>query len=152
MFELPVIQPDEKLLITKSLGAPRRSGRDSDGKFDAACDNRDDLRAEEDQDISDVDFCRECGECCRHSGAPPFAPGEELWDHLPDDLRQDAIAARSRRNFDIPCAWFDQSTNQCRHYEFRPVACREFQVHSPICLSTRAMADIDSCDVAPEND
>jgi uncharacterized protein len=36
-----------------------------------------------------------------------------------------------------PCLWFDPATARCRHYRFRPDACREFEINSPSCVACR---------------
>lgn len=37
----------------------------------------------------------------------------------------------------IACVWLDPATLRCRHYEFRPQACRDFEVGSLLCRLSR---------------
>jgi len=37
----------------------------------------------------------------------------------------------------LPCVWLDQNSNRCLHYEFRPRACRDFQINSDLCRLSR---------------
>jgi Fe-S-cluster containining protein len=37
----------------------------------------------------------------------------------------------------LPCVWLDLSTLRCRHYEFRPQACRDFEIGSTLCRLSR---------------
>jgi uncharacterized protein len=108
--------------------------------------------------------CEGCGACCRHIGTPPgFAaffpsPGHlipEEWKQWPDygyflaapeSARQqlaDYYAAvdrgevTDRSAYDCPCLWFDLESGRCRHYEYRPEVCREFEVGGEECLRLR---------------
>ena len=36
-----------------------------------------------------------------------------------------------------PCIWFDQETRRCKHYEYRPEVCRDFEVGEESCLRWR---------------
>lgn len=89
---------------------------------------------------SATSLCETCGECCRHVGTPPFLPGDMDFDELPVDLRSSVLASRQRPRGDRECDWFDSQTNRCRHYEHRPILCREFGVDSKACRATRQIA------------
>lgn len=92
---------------------------------------------------------KRCGKCCMQVGRPPFAiqvsphvPPEsvvlkpnELPKNIPDALVQevqqyilDVIHQKTpdRMTARLPCSWLDLETMLCRHYEFRPKLCREF--------------------------
>lgn len=38
----------------------------------------------------------------------------------------------------IPCLWYDEEAKQCRHHEYRPDTCREFEVGGDACRATRS--------------
>lgn len=113
--------------------------------------------------------CDGCGECCRHIGTPPgyalfFPPaGQRImaWTiGTPDHERFKRMPATIKRKlreyyqrmwrketpdrtgFDMPCLWFDEATKRCRHYEWRPDICREFEVGGEGCLEWRSSAGI----------
>jgi uncharacterized protein len=99
-----------------------------------------------------VESCEGCGACCcRVVTLPPFRrvfgeEGEEAWDRLRwdrPDLRAGFLEAERARkadgeaSFGSPCLWLDLASGRCRHYEFRPRACREFAVGGVDCLDAR---------------
>jgi Fe-S-cluster containining protein len=116
-----------------------------------------------------VTDCTGCGACCTHLNYPPAywwaahplhedygkrGRGDRLdwslWDTMPDDLRGELLrhygrelAGGYRRYDDEGCLWFDQATRRCKHYEFRPRACREFEVGAEDCLKLRRQKGID---------
>jgi Fe-S-cluster containining protein len=77
--------------------------------------------------------------------------GEDSWERLKAD-RPDLLAAlladyAARRAdggpfFGTPCIWLDGETRRCRHYEYRPRACREFAVGGTDCRDARRRARI----------
>ena len=112
--------------------------------------------------------CNDCpGLCCRHVGTPPGCypaysnpdhDGKWLtedndwtyWQAMPESLRAElrdyyrrALDERSipdRSASACPCLWLDNA-GRCRHYEFRPTACREAVVPGDeSCLEFRATA------------
>ncbi|MBX3449283.1 MAG: YkgJ family cysteine cluster protein [Planctomycetaceae bacterium] len=101
--------------------------------------------------ILPVETCDGCGLCCQgigspvaiyasrpglpdpHPSRPPDLPAElirEINDHFSGLFRgqepQDA------------CLWFDRATLRCRHYEYRPPICREYQLGGSECQRRRA--------------
>jgi uncharacterized protein len=107
-------------------------------------------------DLPIIESCEGCGACCRVVTAPPFyhvfeEVGEEAWDRLkrerPDlsaELRADYAARRANGGpfYGTPCYWFDPTTRLCRHYEYRPLACREFALGGADCHDARRRAGI----------
>ena len=88
-----------------------------------------------------IETCAGCGACCEHMTAPPFRYGSEtgeLWN-LPKYLRNDLIRFRNDcPSLDgTPCRWLDPETKVCRHYEWRPRICRDFQFGGLNCLRLR---------------
>ncbi len=103
-----------------------------------------------------IESCDGCGACCEVVTQPPFYSvfhdtGEDAWERLKAD-RPDLVAAlvaddRARRAsggpfFGTPCIWFDAATRRCRHYEYRPLACREFEVGEQDCRDARRRAGV----------
>ncbi|MCA9085763.1 MAG: YkgJ family cysteine cluster protein [Planctomycetaceae bacterium] len=70
---------------------------------------------------------------------PPFEDGEAAVRNVPNPLLEpirDRIAADEQFEL-LPCVWFDQQTRQCRYYDFRPDACRRFEIGSTLCWLSR---------------
>jgi Fe-S-cluster containining protein len=103
-----------------------------------------------------IESCDGCGACCRVVTQPPFYNvfgeiGEDAWERLKAD-RPDLLAAlvadyKARRASGgpfsgTPCFWFEPKTARCRHYEYRPLACREFEIGDVDCLDARRRAGI----------
>lgn len=101
-----------------------------------------------------VNDCSGCGACCIEQRSPPgylsFAkngapdPDDEdaiadwnIFQTIPDDARAiiDDYLAWDMKNHPTgeSCIWFNWRTRKCSYYEYRPMACREFQVNSDDC-------------------
>lgn len=82
--------------------------------------------------MSDV-TCDNCGACCRHMVQPPFSADERAWIFSGTPLMEgiagclDDFNANIRPSLpeDWPCCWLDLVTMTCRHYELRPLVCRD---------------------------
>jgi Fe-S-cluster containining protein len=82
-----------------------------------------------------------------HTEHGTVAEYEEMRDaigpRLPDDLNAELIGlidgwlANDNWPADVPCIWLDTDTRQCRHYEYRPNVCRDFQAGSKACRAHR---------------
>jgi Fe-S-cluster containining protein len=106
--------------------------------------------------LSVITSCDNCGACCQVVTSPPFYhvfedEGEEAWDRMkrvrPDLLAGLLAAEKERRqsgapDYGTPCLWFDTETLRCRHYDYRPLACRLFEVNSEDCHDARRRAGI----------
>jgi Fe-S-cluster containining protein len=103
-----------------------------------------------------IESCEGCGVCCQVVTHPPFYSvfhevGEDAWERLKID-RPDLLAAlladyHDRRASGRPltgtrCIWFDGESGRCLHYEYRPLACREFEVGGEDCRDARRRAGI----------
>jgi Fe-S-cluster containining protein len=101
--------------------------------------------------------CDGCGACCLVVTAPPFRrvfgeAGEDTWERLRWE-RPDLVAAflsdeaerrsSGRPGYGTPCTWYDAGSGRCRHYEYRPRACREFVIGATDCRDARRRAKID---------
>lgn len=117
--------------------------------------------------LTTVGACEGCGACCAHIGLPPFeVPNPdlgplpavrpvrfdndqslaqdvldtELFLAMPAALRAEhaaAVAALDRDPSGTPCAWLDPATRRCRHYEWRPAACRDWVPGGEGCNAAR---------------
>lgn len=89
--------------------------------------------------------CDHCAACCLRTPVPPFQPGEEALREVPEEWLQpiqDRVAAD--QHFDLlPCVWLDIETKRCQHYDYRPQACRDFEVNSQLCRLSRWDEGID---------
>ncbi|HEV3162449.1 MAG TPA: YkgJ family cysteine cluster protein [Isosphaeraceae bacterium] len=103
-----------------------------------------------------IESCDGCGACCLVVTRPPFyrvfdEGGEDAWERLRwerPDLLAELLADDQKRRaaggsfYGTPCSWFDAETGRCRHYEYRPRACREFEVSSEDCRDARRRARV----------
>jgi uncharacterized protein len=107
--------------------------------------------------------CDGCGVCCLVVTHPPFysvfqEQGEEAWERLKRERRDLVLEIvadhRARRAsgdplVGTPCLWYDPETRRCRHYEYRPLACREFEVGGDDCRDARRRAGFSASDRGP---
>lgn len=105
-----------------------------------------------------IESCDGCGACCQVVTHPPFYSvfhdqGEEAWERLKRERRDLVLGIvadyRARRSAGeplsgTPCLWYDPQTRRCRHYEYRPLACREFLVGDDDCRDARRRAGIET--------
>ena len=67
--------------------------------------------------------------------------GEKYWHDLSQTLKSQwrAFVDDYRRDneLDGPCFWFDQKTRKCKHHDFRPKVCRDFEIGSKLCHQWR---------------
>lgn len=108
-----------------------------------------------------VTNCNSCGACCTGQAALPIhmaghpkscfrdTPMPSV-NPLPEGLRQELLAQTDvflRDGFPpdgSPCIWYDAETKRCRHYDHRPVLCRdEVQPGDESCLRWRKEKGID---------
>lgn len=74
-------------------------------------------------------------------------PGESYWHAMPEDLRSEWEAfvagyevpdyGDDLDSFDGPCFWLDLETRQCKHHQYRPQVCRDFDAGSSECHQWR---------------
>lgn len=86
-----------------------------------------------------ISSCDDCAACCIRTPVPPFQPGEEAALDVPAEWLEPVnqrIAAD--QHFDlIACVWLDIKSRRCLHYDFRPQACRDFEINSDLCRLSR---------------
>jgi Fe-S-cluster containining protein len=96
------------------------------------------------------DSCDECGLCCEGIGSPvlvyqSYRGPEGAHPTRPADLPTELIAeiddhflglSRGQEPQDR-CLWFDPVRRECRHYEWRPQVCRDYELGGRACLQLR---------------
>lgn len=94
--------------------------------------------------------CEDCGACCLGIGSPIAlyaSRPHHAWPHpfRPDNLPRELIEeidfhfsglARGQEPQDC-CLWFDSTTRRCKHHEFRPEVCRDYELGGRACLRRR---------------
>lgn len=94
--------------------------------------------------------CDGCGLCCQGIGSPVliYARRPEYQDkhpYRPADLPPE-LAAEIDLHFSgllrgqepqTQCLWYDAANRGCRHYEYRPQLCRDYELGGRACLSLR---------------
>ncbi len=100
--------------------------------------------------VLEPDSCEDCGHCCEGIGSPVLlyvTRDHESGNHpfrppgLPAELQSEIDAAfgglfRGQEPQDR-CLWFDPATRRCRHYEWRPQVCRDYELAGTACLLRR---------------
>ena len=94
--------------------------------------------------------CTGCGACCERNGSPPLLLNSALGTSEAHPYRFPGMPAALIAEIDDhflglhrgqeppgPCVWYDAARQRCRHYEWRPQICRDFEIGSPSCLSDR---------------
>jgi uncharacterized protein len=106
-----------------------------------------------DMKIVDPNSCDGCGVCCAGIGSPvvlyasrpgepdphPFRPAD-LPEHLQEEIDRHFAGLRRGDEPQERCLWFDAHSRRCRHYQWRPDICREFELGGPSCTTVRAKA------------
>ncbi len=109
-------------------------------------------------DVLQPESCNDCGLCCEGNGSPvvlytsrphetgphPFRPSG-LPQHLIDDIDANFLGLYRGQEPQDRCLWFDPTMRTCRHYEWRPMVCHEFELGGTACIETRRPF------LAPEN-
>jgi len=94
--------------------------------------------------------CDDCGLCCEGIGSPvvlyatgadrssphPFRP-EGLPESLVEEIDRHFLGLYRGQEPQARCLWFDVETRRCRHYEWRPQVCRDYELGGDACLSRR---------------
>lgn len=96
--------------------------------------------------------CDDCGVCCIGQEALPvgyyLSPTDDK-SILPPELLAELKALAERFNREgwpcngEPCVWYDAETKRCRHHEYRPDICRDFEVGGEDCRRVRRLRGID---------
>lgn len=96
-----------------------------------------------------VTSCENCCSCCMHMDYPAYITGsdtqppEEHWVNLPHDLKEELLQyiadydEPAKGELGTPCFWLDLEKKCCKHHEYRPNVCRDFDVGCTDCLGWR---------------
>ena len=97
--------------------------------------------------------CDGCGVCCLGVGSPillyasrphycephPFRP-RNLPQELVDEINLHFAGLLRGQEPQESCLWFDQQTRRCKHHEYRPQVCCDYELGGPECLRIRRRA------------
>lgn len=69
-------------------------------------------------------------------------PGELYWHQLPENLKAELLDFMEEYSvpegeLDPACIWLDKETRLCKHHQYRPRVCRDFEIGSPGCQEWR---------------
>ena len=96
------------------------------------------------------DSCEGCGLCCTGIGSPvllyvsqphvagphPFRPAG-LPEELIREIDEHFLGLRRGEEAQKQCLWYDADARRCRHYEWRPQVCRDYELAGVACLLRR---------------
>jgi uncharacterized protein len=96
------------------------------------------------------DTCDKCGLCCTGIGSPvllyvsypdlsvahPFRP-TDLPQELIDEIDAHFLGLHRGQEPQEQCLWFDAEKLCCRHYDWRPQVCRDYELAGEACLLRR---------------
>ena len=99
--------------------------------------------------------CNGCGCCCEGIGSPvavytsrrvygakhPFRP-TDLPQVLTDEINEHFSGLVRGQEPQDRCLWFDPVQRACKHYEYRPQLCREYELGGRACLQLRRQRNI----------
>src|SRR5438552_3246303 len=81
--------------------------------------------------LPEIKDCNDCGVCCTGQEGLPLtligdSPSESV-NPLPPELVAELLEFKRKGRIakDSDCLWYDSELLQCRHYEYRPVLCRD---------------------------
>ena len=82
------------------------------------------------------------GACCMNQNNMPLkglmlGTVGKIPDELATELWSIAMGPLHGTEGQESCVWLDRVTGKCKHYEYRPQACRDFELASPSCLEAR---------------
>ncbi|HTI49616.1 MAG TPA: YkgJ family cysteine cluster protein [Planctomycetaceae bacterium] len=94
--------------------------------------------------------CDGCGLCCEGIGSPvllyvsyphlagqhPFRPAG-IPDELIREIDENFLGLHRGQESQERCLWFDPAARRCRHYEWRPQLCHDYELGGDACLALR---------------
>jgi len=97
--------------------------------------------------------CEGCGLCCVGIGSPvlvyasrpgfndphPLRPAG-LPNELIDEINKHFSGLVRGEEPQDKCLWYDAELRQCKHYEFRPQVCIDYELGGRACLTRRREA------------
>lgn len=101
-------------------------------------------------DVLNPNDCEGCGLCCEGIGSPVLLYATTRHDIQPHPFRPPGLPEELVREIDERfaglnrgeepqgrCLWFDPAARRCRHYEWRPQICRDYELGGRACLERR---------------
>lgn len=101
-------------------------------------------------EVLSPDSCEGCGLCCEGIGSPVLLyksldDPTRAHPHRPDGLPEELIREIDEAFGGLfrghepraKCLWFDAERRQCKHHEWRPQVCRDYEVGGQACLAER---------------
>lgn len=73
---------------------------------------------------------------------PPFDDRDDAM-FVPPELEAEIEVCDLESRVGKPCLWFDELTRKCKHYEYRPQTCRDFDPGCDVCLEDRQIYQIE---------
>ena len=109
------------------------------------------------------DDCSNCGLCCYgigspvkmftyrygHSGPYMFRP-KDLPKELGDEIDSYFNSLTDGVEPLDHCLWFDEETGYCKHHQWRPQVCRDYETGCDACLNERKPYLISNPNTQPE--
>ena len=100
--------------------------------------------------VLEPESCDGCGLCCEGIGSPvalyvtrpglaadhPFRP-VGLPQELIREIDEHFLGLFRGQERQDRCLWFDPAARCCRHYEWRPQVCRDYELGGAPCLDLR---------------
>lgn len=99
--------------------------------------------------------CEGCGQCCQGIGSPVllYASRKDFGEshpYRPADLPVELIAEIDEHFSGLlrgqepqgQCLWYDPARRSCRHYEWRPQVCKDYELAGRACLQLRRLYSI----------
>lgn len=96
--------------------------------------------------MDSVTNCDNCGVCCLGQNLLPLTGNDLDGVKLPSELEvslRTLLRGPLAGGDECPCVWLDRRYGRCKHHQYRPSFCREFEVGSEDCLRIRAEAGVD---------
>lgn len=100
--------------------------------------------------VLEPESCDGCGLCCEGIGSPVLLYQSYRGAGLPYPMRPAGLPAELIAEIDDHflglsrgqepqerCLWFDPLRRVCRHYEWRPPICRDYELGGHACLEQR---------------
>jgi Fe-S-cluster containining protein len=94
--------------------------------------------------------CAGCGLCCEGIGSPVllYASGPRIIEPHPfrpsglpleliEEIDAHFLGLARGQEAQERCLWFDTDTRRCKHYEWRPQVCRDYELGGRACLAQR---------------
>ena len=102
-------------------------------------------------DVLQPASCVACGLCCEGNGSPVTLYASRPEWHSQHPYRPPGLPEELIREIDEHfgglfrgqepperCLWFDVEARRCRHYEWRPQVCRDYELGGFACLASRS--------------